>query len=196
MELTVIITGVLFFTSLSSCIASVYYVKPSHDTKCPGNPCFTLSEYAHNASQYFTSNSTFDFLPGHHTLDRDIPIFNASNLSFIGEQNNTSQILSQVACTKPAFFNFTQVQEIKIDALGFRHCGKGTSLPRAFYFNNVDHFAIKDSLFEHSQGSSLLVSYSTGTIDSVSFLNNTAGQYGGAVLTWNSQLNVSYMWKC
>ena len=190
MGLSVIITGVLL-VSLSSCLStapSVYYVKPTPDTKCPGSPCFTLSEYAQNASQYFTSSSTFDFLPGNHTLDRNIPIYKFSGISFLGEQDNASQLLSWIICTEPAFFNLTQVQEIKIRALGFRYCGTGTSLPRAFYFNGVHQFSIEHSLFEHGQGSSLLFSLSNGTLESVSFMNNTADQYGGAVLVLNSSL--------
>ena len=191
MGLTVIVAGVLLLVSLSSSTStapSIYYVKPTPDTKCPGNPCFTLSEYAQNASQYFTSTGTFHFLPGNHTLDRDIPIYKVSSMSFLGEQDNASQLLSWVSCTEPAFFNLTQVQDMKIHALGFRHCGTGTALPRVFYFNGVHQFAIENSRFEHSQGSSLLFSLSNGTLENVSFLNNTADQYGGAVLALNSSL--------
>ena len=190
MGLSVIVTGVLL-VSLSSCVStapSVYYVKPTPDTKCPGNPCFTLSEYAQNASQYFTSSGTFDFLPGNHTLDRNISIYKVSGIAFLGELDNASQLLSWITCTKPAFFNLTQVQEVKIHALGFRYCGTGTSLPRAFYFNGVHQFSIEHSSFEHGQGSSLLFSLSNGTLENVSFKNNTADQYGGAVLALNSSL--------
>ena len=188
MGLTVIVTGFLLLVLLSSCLStapSTYYVKPTPDTKCPGNPCFTLSEYAQNVSHYFTSSGTFDFLPGNHTLDRSIPIYKVSSVSFLGEQDNASQLLSWIICTKPAFFNLTQVQEIKIRALGFRFCGTGTSLLRAFYFYRVHQFAIEHSLFE---GSSLLFSLSNGTLENVSFMNNTADQYGGAVLALNSSL--------
>ena len=198
MALTVIIIEVLFLFLLfstrtcSSGVAPVYYVKPTPDTKCPGNPCFTLSEYAQNASQYFTSNGTFDFLPGNHSLDRDITVFNVSSvsLSFIGQQSNASQVLSWITCTEPAFFNFTRVKEIKVDALGFSSCGRGniSDRPCALYFDFVLHFSIENSFFEHSLASSLLVSLSSGTMENVSFINNTASQYGGAVLIFNSSL--------
>ena len=191
MGLTVIVAGVLLLVSLSSPTStapSVYYVKPTPDTKCPGNPCFTLSEYAQNASQYFNSSGTFHFLPGNHTLDRDIPVYKVSSMSFLGEQDNASQLLSWVSCTEPAFFNLTQVQDMKIHALGFRRCGTGTSLPRVFYFTSVHQFAIENSKFEYSQGSSLLFNLSNGTLENVSFLNNTADLYGGAVLAVKSSL--------
>ena len=192
MGLTLIIAEVFLVVSLFSCLsssASVYYVKPMPDTKCSGNPCFTLSEYAQNASQYFTSNGTFDFLPGNHTLDRDITAFNVSSvsLSFIGERNNASQILSWITCTEPAIFNFTWVQKIKVVALRFRSCGRGNT-SCAFYLDLVHHFFIEHSLFEHSIASSLFVSLSSGTMESVSFMNNTASHYGGAVLIFNSSL--------
>ena len=138
MEYTVIITVLL--VSLSSSVSTapaVYYVKPTPDTKCPGSLCFTLSEYAQNASQYFTSSGIFHFLPGNHTLDRNIPIYEVSSVSFVGEQDNASQPLSWITCTEPAFFNLTQVQVIKIHALGFRHCGTGVSLSCTFYFRSV-----------------------------------------------------------
>ena len=193
MGLTVVIAEVLLVASLSSCLssaASVYYVKPTPDTECPGNPCFTLSEYAQNVSQYFTSNGTFEFLPGNHSLDRDITVFDVSSvsISFIGERSNASQVLSWITCTEPAFFNFTRVQEIKVDALGFRSCGRGTQLPRALYFDSVHHFSIENSLFEHNLDTTLLVSLSSGTVENVSFINNTASQYGGAVLLLCSSL--------
>ena len=191
MGLTVIVAGVLLLVSLSSSTPtapSVYYVRPTPDTECPGNPCFTLSEYAQNASQYFTSSGTFHFLPGNHTLDRDIPVYNISSMSFLGEQDNASQLLSWVSCTEPAFFNLTQVQDMQIHALGFRYCGTGTSLSRVFYFNGVQQFAIENSRFEHSQGSSLSFLLSNGTLENVSFLNNTADLYGGAVLALSSSL--------
>ena len=193
MGLTVAIAEVLLVASLCFCLssaASVYYVKPTPDTECPGNPCFTLSEYAQNVSQYFTSNGTFEFLPGNHSLDRDITVFDVSSvsISFIGERSNASQVLSWITCTEPAFFNFTRVQEIKVDALGFRSCGRGTKLPRAFYFDFVHHFSIENSFFEHNLDTTLLVSQSSGTIENVSFINNTASQYGGAVLLLSSSL--------
>ncbi len=187
---SLVIAGILFVLTLSmpmSGAATTLYVKPTQDTRCPGNPCLTLSEYAQNARHYFTSNSTFDFLPGNHSLNTDITIVNVSGISLLGERNDTQQISTWITCTEPAFFNVTLVQGFKIAALSFRSCGRGTMNLRAVYLNNVHRFAIEQSSFEQSIGSSLLISSGSGTMYNVSFIGCTS-QYGGAVLAFTSSL--------
>ena len=69
---------VLLLMLLTSCTAqSTYYVTPTPDTPCPGEPCHTLSEYI--AGQYFNNlpvNTTMEFLPGNHTLEQTISVTN------------------------------------------------------------------------------------------------------------------------
>ena len=63
--------------------ATVLYVKPTESTPCPGEPCHTLDEYAQNASQYFVSDTTVEFLPGTHKLSQPLYVSGVINLSLV-----------------------------------------------------------------------------------------------------------------
>jgi hypothetical protein len=59
--------------SLPSCSTeNTYYVTPTPDTQCPGEPCHTLSQYVEQDFKKFDSNTTLVFLPGDHTLNHTI----------------------------------------------------------------------------------------------------------------------------
>ena len=72
-----------FCAPLPTEAATVLYVKPTESTPCPGEPCHTLDEYAQNASQYFVSNTTVEFLPGTHNLSQPLYVSDINNLSLI-----------------------------------------------------------------------------------------------------------------
>ena len=64
--LSKLITVVVVLPSLLLAVSfaqSTFHVKPTADTPCSAEPCLTLSEYAQAGEQYFTSNTTFAFLP-------------------------------------------------------------------------------------------------------------------------------------
>ena len=63
--------------------ATLLYVKPTESTPCPGEPCHTLDEYAQNASQYFVSDTTVEFLPGTHNLSQPLCVSGINNLSLV-----------------------------------------------------------------------------------------------------------------
>ena len=63
--------------------ATALYVKPTESTPCPGEPCHTLDEYAQNASQYFVSDTTVEFLPGTHDLSQPLNISDVNSLSLV-----------------------------------------------------------------------------------------------------------------
>ena len=62
---------------------TVLYVKPTEDTTCPGEPCHTLDDYAQNASQYFISDTSVEFLLGTHSLSQPLNISGVNNLSWV-----------------------------------------------------------------------------------------------------------------
>ena len=69
------------------------YVNPDNPSSlsCPGQPCLTLDQYTQQAATYFTTGSTFLFLPGNHTLQTTINLTNISDLNFKrnAEQDST-----------------------------------------------------------------------------------------------------------
>ena len=69
------------------------YVKPTEDTTCPGEPCHTLDEYAQNASQYFISDTSVEFLPGTHNLSRPLNISGVNNLSLVARNATRNETI-------------------------------------------------------------------------------------------------------
>ena len=76
-----------FFIVLIRASEHTYYVKPDNfSANCSSqeHPCLTLDDYASNQSEFFTSNSTFLFLPGTHTTRTVVFLVNVSGVRFIG----------------------------------------------------------------------------------------------------------------
>ena len=89
---------------------SFLYVTPSPLVPCPAEPCHTLSEYAHNVSHYFTSNTTLIFLSGTHELDTSLTVSGLTSLQLLG---NTSEPTScKVVCTQPAHVSVSNVAHV------------------------------------------------------------------------------------
>ena len=73
--------------------ASNIYVTPTLQTKCPGNPCQTLSQYANESAKYLVSSTAMIFLPGTHTLNVQIHVTNVSNFSMMSEREKETLIV-------------------------------------------------------------------------------------------------------
>ena len=198
---------ILILVLLSSCSAqSTYYVTPTPDTPCPGEPCHTLSEYT--AGQFFNNlpvNTTMEFLPGNHTLEQTISVTNLTWLTLHGDLSSLPEIISRIECTWPAGFVFTNISKLYISALGFISCGHHSSA--AVNINSVQQSDISYCSFYSSvnasqgykhKGSALYIQNSYITLIVNDFKHNTATM-GGALfvessnitLTWNTFQNNS-----
>ena len=82
--------------------ADFHYVKPDNYTSqtCPVQPCLTLDEYAQQAATYFTTGSTFLFLPGNHTLWTTVNLKNVSHVEFRGMGTDVTIIHGNISCRK------------------------------------------------------------------------------------------------
>ena len=169
--------------------ADFHYVKPDNYT-VPCQPCLTLDEYAQQAAKYFTTGSTFLFLPGNHTLWTTVNLTNVSNVEFKGMGTDVTIIHGNnlsISCSK--------VNNLTIDELTLK-----TTIIRVFRSINI---LIKNSNF---LGSSLLCNYSCligksmrgGAIYAVltdlniidsNFIGNSAF-YGGAIYIACGDLNL------
>ena len=90
-QLLIIIVSFLWSTSA----LHERYVKPDNPSSlsCPdGQPCFTLDQYTKQAATYFTTGSTFLFLPGNHTLQTTINLTDIYNLKFKRSEEKGSTI--------------------------------------------------------------------------------------------------------
>ena len=121
---------------------NTYYIKPTADTPCRGEPCQTLSQYGEQYFQNFSSNATLVFLRGDHTLNFTISVGTVSNswddsqpdhyyppysLTLLGNSSSLPEITSRIVCTWPAGFHFSGITELHITALAFISCGYNDS---------------------------------------------------------------------
>ena len=210
----------LLLMLLASCSGqSTYYVTPTTDTPCPGDPepCHTLSEYV--AGQYFDNlpvNTTMEFLPGNHTLEQTISLTNLTWLTLHGDSSSLPEITARIACTWPARFVFTNITELHISAMAFVSCGHHNSAVVSIML--VQQSDISDCTFKNSsntindyeslqpdmRGVVLFVEHSTLTLTGNTFQNNSADIRGaqvnehniilrtfGVLFAWSSALNLT-----
>ena len=173
--------------------ADFHYVKPDNYTSqtCPGQPCLTLDQYAQQAATYFTTGSTFLFLPGNHTLWTTINLTNISDVEFkrmgtdvtIIHGNNLS-----ISCWK--------VNNLTIDELTLK-----TTIIRVFRSKNI---LIKNSTFLGSslscnyscligksmRGGAINAAHTDLTIINSNFIGNYAFSGGGSIYIESGDLNL------
>ena len=114
---------------LASCSAqSTYYITPTPDTPCPGEPCHTLSEYV--AGQYSNSlpvNTTMEFLPGNHTLEQTISVKKLRWLTLRGDSSSLPEVTSRIVCSRPAGVCLYQHHGTAHQCNGIHSCGHNNS---------------------------------------------------------------------
>ena len=62
-------------------------VKANRSQNCPDQPCHDLQYYASRGAMYFTTGSTFVFLPGNHSINSFILLQNVSDVLFKGNSD-------------------------------------------------------------------------------------------------------------
>ena len=150
-----------------------YYVTPTPDTPCPGEPCHTLTEYAEQADQYFISDTAFMFLSGHHILETVITVQAVSNLTLCGN-SSIPTLQSKVVCSsQPGGFSFDYVTDLYISTLTFVECGGSNN--STFSIQSAYYCKIEDCTFHNNTNSN------------PEFYNN----YGGAVTVFYSNIILS-----
>ena len=197
----------LLLMLLTLCSAqSTYYVKPTPDTPCPGKPCRTLSQYV--ADQYFKNlpvNTTMEFLPGSHTLEKTISIKTLTWLTLHGDSSFSPEGTSSIVCTWPAGFVFTGITELHISALAFFACGHNDSaainiifvqwsnISNCSFYNNTGSYECDycDYGSGHYYGGALNIQVSNVILIGNVFQNNFAGFIGGVLHVEDSILTIT-----
>ena len=180
---------------LGSCSAqSIYYIAPTPNTPCPGEPCHTLSEYV--AGQYFSNlpvNTTMEFLPGNHTLEQTISVTNLTWLTLHGDSSYLPEVTSRIECTRPAGFVFTNINELYINALAYTSCGHHNSaaiLIMSIQHSNISYCSFHNSVNADGYGGALYIQNSYVILTVNTFQNNSADA-GGALYVDESTLNLT-----
>ena len=154
------------------CAQNTYYVSTSPDTSCPGEPCHTLTEYTEQADLYFTSNSTFIFLPGNHTLENFVSVTDVSNLTLLGDSSSLPQVTSRIICSQPASIVLYQVSELYISGLAFVSCGRDSLTGAAVIVSMAVESEISNCIFQNNINT------------------NVRGRGGGAIAVVDSNLSL------
>ena len=72
---------VLLVSIISVCESAEYFIRPTANTSCPGQPCLTVNQYMKNTGYYMQSNTVLTFLPGKHVLKRPLQMKNVKNVT-------------------------------------------------------------------------------------------------------------------
>ena len=171
--------------------SSVYYVSTTPDASCPGEPCHTLSEYFEQPVQYFTSNITFVFLPGNHSLKNGLLVADITSLFLLGDSTSPRQITSNIVCNSKSSFAFIRITELRISGLALISCADGTN--PAFSISSVPLSRITNCIFRNNvnlnesdagvRGAAVYGESSNLIVTGSVFLNNRALSGGGAFVT-------------
>ena len=104
---------------------AVIYIKPSPHAVCPGEPCYTLSQFAANQSQnQLQFNTTLLLLSGNHSLDSIVFITDIDYFSIL--MHHSSSSFTTVQCQQNASISLSNITTVMIHALGFYGCGNNT----------------------------------------------------------------------
>ena len=153
-----------------------HYVRPDNPSSpsCPDSQeCFTLDHYAQQAATYFTTGSTFLFLPGYHTLQTTINLTNIYDLKFKRSEEKDSTIhgnYTNILCMG--------VINLTIDGLTLKTTYLEVSESKGIVISNST-FLGNGTLNENGT-SALTCNISTVTVINCHFEENTA-DFGGAI---------------
>ena len=148
--------------------SKMHYITPSLDGPCPPNSsCLTLSQFAANSS-YIETDTSLLFLPGNHTLDRELLLAQVNNFSMTMDGAGSETIFVECS-THSRRFHISETTSVSIHGLHFIGCGSNN-------VSQVNWLTINSSTFQGVQeGNTVLVlnEVSAATIVRCSFLSNS-----------------------
>ena len=113
-----------FAAAIPTQAGKIIYVKPSEETKCPGEPCHTLDDYVKETSHHKNfpySDTIMEFLPGTHNLSEAFYFQGASNLTWTTVHLTTNETF--IFCKDlPRKLNFGRGSLITINGLIIVNC--------------------------------------------------------------------------
>ena len=201
---------------LSTPIQSTNYVK-SNDSlshNCPGS-CLTLDEFINDSMRYFTTGSTFVFLPGNHNQQNALTISNISSMIWRGNYSRSNDVIilssGSLHCYNVTNFiieglNFVRSTNISIlafirsaillSSLVFQsNTGNMATTERAVQLNH-SNIKIINTTFEGIRGGAVMATdNSTLTLIDTTFIGNEVpkgpNSNGGAIYCANSIINMT-----
>ena len=110
-------------------------------------PCITLrlSEFATNNKVKKAKQLLLTFMPGYHTLDSDIHIFNVMQLILMLSDDHLSSETASITCQHNSRFYFENIGSVVIRNLTFLGCSNKVS--------SCDQLTVENSIFIDQNGS-------------------------------------------
>ena len=166
-----LLTLVFLLVGAVSAQTKVHYITPSLDIPCPEDhsACLTLSQFAANSSKD-SGQTSLIFLPGNHTLNRELILSGADNFTMASQENETVMI----ECTSQyERFIVNETTFAIIKSLYFIGCGGNT-------VTRVEELIIEDTIFQgvegEGKGTALVLNQVNFTkIRECMFMSNTPG---------------------
>ena len=171
-----------------------YYITPSLNVHCPGDPCLTLAQFATNSTSYLYNETDvfLSFLQGNHSLDRELSLSHADINLLMTKDKGTAFIKCDSLSGR---FNISDAKFATIKDLHFIGCG-GNKV------SQVEQFIVEDTIFQGVEGSGtalVLNEVTAATIAGGSFMYNTYSTFenqdllptrGGALYTTFTNVSI------
>ena len=123
-----------------------YYITPSLNVPCPQDPCLTLSQFAADSTSYLGNETkiSLSFLPGNHSLDRELSLSQADNFSMAKDIGGSGTVF--VECdSQSGRFNISETTFATVQCLHFIGCGGNR-------VSQVEQFIVEDTIFQGVEG--------------------------------------------
>ena len=119
------------------------YIRSSLNTHCPGpgDRCLTLAQFAADSTSYLSNvtNISVFFLPGYHSLERELSLSHADNFSMTKCIEGNGTVFVECG-SQSGRFNISETIFATIKGLHFIGCGGNR-------VSQVEHFIIEDTIF-------------------------------------------------
>ena len=147
-----------------------YYIRPSLNVPCLGDRCLTLAQFAADSISYLgnETNISLSFLPGNHSLDRELSLSHADNFSMTRDTGGIGIVFVECV-SQSGRFNISETTFATIRGLHFIGCGGNR-------VSQVEQFIVEDTIFQgvESRGTALVLNEVTAAnIARSLFLSNT-----------------------
>ena len=148
--------------------SKVHYITPTPNGPCPQNSsCLTLSQFAAN-STYNDTDISLLFLPGNHTLDRELLLAQVNNLSMTKDGLDNETVFVECS-THYGRFRISETISVSLKDLHFISCGSNS-------VSRVKWLTITGTTFQGVQNRNTVLELnevSNATIVETCFLSNS-----------------------
>ena len=123
-----------------------YHITPSLHVHCSGDHCLTLAQFTANSTSYLSNetNISLSFLPGNHSLDRELSLSHADIFSMTKDIEGNGTVFVECS-SQSGKFNISETTLAVIKDLHF--IGSGGNR-----VSQVEQFIVEDTTFQGVEG--------------------------------------------